>query len=240
MPARKLLLTILLGGLLAGLGTAVFHTIVTEPIIDQAITLEEMRHTDEPESEPVVSRDDQKKGLFVGWAALGFTWATLLGGIYSLGRTRRWLGADPRIPLFLAVVGFCVFALVPGLKYPANPPGVGSPETIDFRQQMFVASWVLGVMGALMAAMVAGRLSSGTIGRVVIGVSIYAAWSVALFIALPANPDPITMPMALVSEFRVRSLLGLALFWVLLGVAFSWSAGRQSGAPVRLSSQPIS
>jgi predicted cobalt transporter CbtA len=240
MPAKRLLLTILIGGLIAGFGAALFHTVATEPIIDQAIMLEEMRHADEPESEPIVSRDVQKKGLFVGWAVLGLTWATLLGGIYGLGRTRGWFSSDRRVPMLLALAAFCAFALVPGVKYPANPPGVGSAATIDMRQQLFIASWVLSFVGLVVAALVARRVTPTSGARLAVGIPLYAVWSIALVLLLPANPDPITMPVDLVMEFRARSLIGLALFWALLGAAFAWSTRRQTATSPRFAPQPLS
>ncbi len=231
LKASTLLWTILLGGLLAGLGAASFHAIATEPLIDQAITLEELRNVEVAAEEPVVSREGQKIGLFVGWGVLGITWAMLFAGVYSLGLSRGWLRSHRMVPLALAVIGFCAFALVPGIKYPANPPGVGSSASIDFRQQMFVASWVLGAAGALIAAVLAMRLSSSPVQRGAIGIAFYVVWSAALIVMLPPNPDPVTMPIALVSEFRVLSLLSLAIFWALLGAAFAWATGREMTAP---------
>jgi predicted cobalt transporter CbtA len=45
-------------------------------------------------------------------------------------------------------------------------------------------------------------------------------------VALPTNPDPITMPLDLVGQFRVYSLIGLTLFWAVLGLCFAWVATR--------------
>jgi len=45
---------------------------------------------------------------------------------------------------------------------------------------------------------------------------------VALYAAMPRNPDPITMPADLVWSFRGISFAGLVLFWLALGVSFHW------------------
>jgi hypothetical protein len=52
-----------------------------------------------------------------------------------------------------------------------------------------------------------------------------------LFIAMPANPDPVEMPAGLVTAFRALSLVGLTLFWLLLGVTFGlFARGLQRNA----------
>jgi hypothetical protein len=44
--------------------------------------------------------------------------------------------------------------------------------------------------------------------------------SAALYAVLPANPDSVRMPLSVVSEFRLRSLAGLSLFWAALTLLF--------------------
>src|SRR5437773_1426228 len=155
MRAPNLLVTILVAGLLAGLAASVFHTIFTEPVIDQAVTLEEMRHGAEVQAPPVVSRDVQKVGLFVGWVVLGWAFAGVVGGSYGVMRRQGWAGPGWLPAVAIAVGGYLAFALLPGLKYPASPPGVGSSTTIGMRQELFVAVWLLGLAGVLAAAMAA-------------------------------------------------------------------------------------
>ena len=38
-------------------------------------------------------------------------------------------------------------AIFPFLKYPANPPGVGEPESIGYRQTLYVGFIALAVLG---------------------------------------------------------------------------------------------
>jgi hypothetical protein len=221
LPLGRLLLVILAAGLLAGLVTAVFHTVATEPIIDQAIQFEEMRHADEQPSAEVVSREVQKVGLFVGWLMLGFVYAALLGAAYAIARTQGWVGPGWAGPIVLAAGAYLAIALVPALKYPANPPGVGESASIGFRQATFVAFWALAVVGALLAAALSSRLSLPPIGRAGVAVVIFAGWSLALYLLLPPNPDPVTLPLDLVTAFRLRSVAGLTLFWAVLAAIFA-------------------
>jgi len=135
--------SIAVAGLVAGLLASVFHAVATEPIIDEAIALEQLHHGEEEASDPVVPREVQKVGLFVGWLILGVAYAALLGVVYAIARMHGWLGPSLIGPMLLAAVAYLGIALFPALKYPANPPGVGDPETIGFRQLTFVASWVV-------------------------------------------------------------------------------------------------
>jgi hypothetical protein len=220
-----LLLIILVAGLAAGLLAATFHAAATEPIIDQAIMIEEMRHAGE-EAEPAVSRDVQKVGLFVGWGVLGLVYAALLAVSYAVARARGWVGSGWVAPVLLAAVGYWAVALLPALKYPANPPGVGDPETIGFRQATYVACWTLAIVGAILSAVIAGRLPLARDRKAAAGVLIYVVWSLALWLFLPANPDPVTMPSGIVDGFRIRSVEGLTLFWVVLGLIFAAFSAR--------------
>src|SRR5688572_30267300 len=124
----------LVAGVLAGLAAAAFHFLATESVIDQAINLETLRRQAEGTyEEPMVSRDAQRVGLFVGFVIYGLTWSLMFGAIFHA--VQRWLpGVSPlRRGLFLAACAFWSVALFPFLKYPANPPGVGDPETITMR-----------------------------------------------------------------------------------------------------------
>jgi hypothetical protein len=51
-----------------------------------------------------------------------------------------------------------------------------------------------------------------------------AVYAVALYLAMPANPDPVRMPADLVWTFRAISLAGLVVFWLALGTSFQWLA----------------
>lgn len=42
---------------------------------------------------------------------------------------------------------FFVLFLVPALKYPSNPPAVGDPETVYYRQSLYLAISGFGALG---------------------------------------------------------------------------------------------
>src|SRR5215813_10489796 len=93
----------LVAGIVAGVVAAAFHFIATEGVIDHAIGLETLRRQAEGTyEEPMVSRELQKVGLFVGFLIFGLTWSLLFGAVFFVAH--RWLpGASGlRSGLFLA------------------------------------------------------------------------------------------------------------------------------------------
>ena len=217
--------------MLAGLTVAVFHLIVTEPIIDQAIELEEQQaHGAGDHEEPIVSRRVQKGGLVLGYLLYGLTWALPFGVVYQLAQ--RWLPADSRMKqgLLLAFFAYWSVCLLPFLKYPANPPGVGDPDTIGYRQGLYAGFLALSVAAVALSIWL-GRYVARAQGTrrgpwFPMGACLVIL-STGLYMLMPSNPDEVTMPADLVRNFRGLSLLGLTLFWAVLGFLFSKLLGRR-------------
>ena len=208
-----------LAGLIAGAVTSAFHFVLAEPVIERAIEQEKettMAHGAHAEA-PIVSRAVQRRGLVVGLLIYGAVWGALFGVAYLFLESRRQLW-NPRVRgwLLAVVLGWAV-AWFPFLKYPANPPGVGESATVAYRQLLYVGFIVLSAAGAAAAFLLQGRRA-----RVVL--LLYAAYAVALYLAMPANPDPVRMPGDLVWKFRAISLVGLVVFWLALGTSFQWLA----------------
>lgn len=229
------LFRVALVGILAGLVAALFHALATEPLIDQAIALEEELASAAGESpgEPVVTRDMQRGGLWLGFGLYGLVWALLFGLVYAAAH--RWFrGSGFGRALALAGLVYWAVALFPFLKYPANPPGVGDPETIAYRQGLYLAFLGLSVLGTALAAAVGVRLKRAGWLWALACVALYSA---VLFLLMPANPDRVRMPEGMVASFRVLSLGGLTLFWLVLGLGFGLLLGRSSqlGPASRLS-----
>lgn len=214
----------LVAGLAAGLTVALFHAVVTEPVIDQAIVLEEQHGAAGHQVDaPLVSRDTQRKGLVVGFVLYGLVWASLLGVAYHLVRQRLAIAGGLKVALLVALAGYWSVGLLPLLKYPANPPGVGDPETIAYRQALYVAFLGLSVAGTVVAVALGRRLGRGAAGSGLarlLTAALVVLVGVLLYAVMPANPDPVELPADLVSSFRALSLAGLTLFWVVLGLLF--------------------
>ena len=229
----------LVAGLGAGLLVAAVQFFWTEPVVDQAIVQEAQLHGADTahgqEPAPVVDRPTQKKGLFLGYTIYGLAWGLLFGAAYTMAQGRLPLRGRFGRGLLLAGGAFWAVSLLPFLKYPANPPGVGDPRTIDFRQQTY-----LGIVAGGVAVVVLGLALHRVLlarRRTAAAIAAPLAWlvlaSAALYFAFPADTDPIRVPMGLVMNFRLHSLAGLALFWLALGMAFGPILAWLTGAPER-------
>jgi predicted cobalt transporter CbtA len=134
------------------------------------------------------------------------------------------------------VAAFWAVGFVPFLKYPANPPGVGEPDTIAYRQMLYLAILALSAVGtvaAIAAGHVIGRSHASSLWRWLPAIGLALIVGAVLYAAMPANPDPVRLPAELIQGFRIRSLAGMALFWAVFGVAFAVLAGRASAPLTR-------
>jgi predicted cobalt transporter CbtA len=112
-----------------------------------------------------------------------------------------------------------VLFLIPALKYPANPPAVGDPETIYYRQSLYIAFLAISGFSALGLAFLYGKMGALNTKKGIIP-AVYAAIIAGAYLAMPANPDPINAPMDLVIGFRITSAITISMFWGLLGIIF--------------------
>src|SRR5580658_4600013 len=160
---RALLVRGMLAGLLAGLLAFSFAWVFGEPQVDLAIGFEAHMHQTAggaPEPE-LVSRSVQSTlGLLTGV----MVYSCALGGIFALafayayGRIGR---LSPRATAaVLAAAGFITLIVVPQIKYPANPPSIGEPETIGLRTALYFTMLALSVIAAGAALSTARQLAA--------------------------------------------------------------------------------
>jgi predicted cobalt transporter CbtA len=217
---RALLVRGLVAGLIAGLIAAVFAFFVGEPYIDQAIALEEEGHG----HEPLVSRSGQQAGLFLAVGLYGMC----VGGIFAL--SYAWLRGriGPRSDRALAVraagAAFIAVVLVPFLKYPANPPAVGDPETFSRRTVLYLVMVAVSLL-ALAAGLAYARMMPRHAwlgGSLCFAVPVAVAWWM-----LPGTEEvPDGFPAALLWDFRISSLGTQLVLWLAIGVLFGLAAQR--------------
>jgi hypothetical protein len=228
----KLLMRGMLAGLIAGLLTFTFAKIVGEPQVDQAISFEQKADAargEAPEPE-IVSRSTQ-----AGWGLLTgvITFATAIGGLFSLtfayahGRVGT-LGARP-LSVWLALAGFITLVVVPNIKYPANPPSVGDPETIGIRTGLFFAMIAVSIATMIFSLQTRKFLLhklghwNASILAGVIFVAIIAAVQLAL---PPINEVPIAFPAVLLWKFRLAAIGMQFIMWTVIGLLFGAYAER--------------
>jgi hypothetical protein len=220
-------------GLIAGAPVSGFHALLIELVIERAIALEEhlSETRGEAHAEPVVDRPTQRWGLVLGFVVYGAIWGLMLGLLlYLIQGWRPTTWTIVRYGFVLAALLGWSVALFPFLKYPANPPGVGEPETVAYRQGLYLGFIDLSVVGTALALGLFRLLNRPTWaparGRVrwLLVTAFYVIYAAVIYAALPANPDPVEMPADLIWTFRLISFVGLMLFWVILAGVFGWFA----------------
>jgi len=185
----------------------------------------------------VFSRGTQQ----VGGVAASLVWGLCLGLVFAVAYfvLRRHLGtsSDWCAAVTIAGVGFLTVNLVPFLKYPGNPPGVGDPATIGRRTTLYLLMLAWSAVSTT-AAWRAARWLDGRGWpdhlRFPAVAGLYAALAVVGWAALPGSPDVVGAPATLVWHFRLTSLGGTATFWAVTGTVFGWRRLSAAGqAPFR-------
>jgi len=238
----KLLVRGMLLGLVAGLLSFGFLKLAGEPSVDRAIAFEtameqakaaEARAKGLPapaEYPELVSRPVQAG---IGLLTAVAVYSTAFGGLFSLAfalafRRMGDFGARATSAL-LATAGFVSVYLVPMLKYPANPPAVGLPETIDMRTSLYFAMILISLAAMIAAGMLRLRLAPrfGNWNAALMAAGIYIVIVSGVALALPElNEVAEAFPATVLWQFRIASLGGQAIMWGALGLMFGVAAER--------------
>jgi predicted cobalt transporter CbtA len=231
-------------GILAGFLAFGFAKIFGEPQVEKALAFEEqMEHVAHAESaaheheevaghdagghdeheEELVSRNMQSTfGLLTAVVVYG----AAIGGLFALafavayGRVRM----DPRsVALLLAAGGFLVLTLVPGLKYPPNPPSVGRAETIGFRTETYFMMILLAAVTLSFAVWLRSNLLPriGAWNATLAGAGAFIAIIATAILLLPdINEVPEAFSAVVLWHFRLASIGTQAVLWATLGLLF--------------------
>lgn len=227
----------LLAALIVGVVAGTYLIVAVEPVIDEAIALEEElalhRHGDDGHDhhhEPLFTRSEQRGGGVGAMVIYSLVVGLVAGTVFAWRRHVLPGATDFSRALWLSAIGFTVFGLVPALKYPASPPGVGDPATVGERTIQYVALLATAVMAAIALARLSKVLRSrlDDPARVLAVTAAAVAAFVLIDVVLPDSPDTIdpAIPAQLVWDFRIRSLGGLALTWLGFGLLFGWFLSR--------------
>jgi predicted cobalt transporter CbtA len=232
---RTLLLRGMLAGFVAGLFVFALARWIGEPQVDSSIALEasmDQAKGEAPEPEMVGRKIQKSFGLLTG----AVVYSTALGGIFGLvfayGRGRLSL-ARPRVfAALLAAIGFITVVLVPSLKYPANPPSVGNPETIGVRTGAYFLLIAIS-LSAMVFTVKVGRRCSKSLGTwnasILSAVLFLSLVGVASHFLPHIDEVPAGFPASLLWKFRIASWETQALLWSLLGLLFGWFTERSEG-----------
>jgi predicted cobalt transporter CbtA len=109
------------------------------------------------------------------------------------------------------------------LKYPANPPSVGNPETIGIRTALYFIMIALSV-AAMVVATALKRLIVPRFGEwnatLLAAAGYLILVAVAGFLLPPINEVPDAFPAVVLWKFRVASIGAQLIMWGTLGVLF--------------------
>lgn len=245
-----LLLRGMLVGVLAGMLAFGFAKLFGEPQVERAIAFE--TQMDAAKSAGAMSQaqfgmpadTDMSKGMTNAEAAapelvsratqsgIGLltgvvTYSTAFGGLFALvfGLVYGRVGSlGPRATAaMLAAAGFVAVTIVPSLKYPANPPSIGLPETIGARTGLFFAMIVISIAAMSLAVALRQRLAarSGGWNATLAGGALFVGLVVAAQLALPPlNEVPENFPATVLWNFRLASIGIQAVLWTTLALAF--------------------
>jgi predicted cobalt transporter CbtA len=215
----------LISGAIAGTILGIINQGIVEPYIDRAIRIETAvtEHKVINPSELAGYRIWQKGGEIVAGTILGTSLSALFGIVFVYNRTSLPGSSNKKKALALAGIMCLVLFIIPALKYPANPPAVGDPKTIYYRQSLYVTFIAISGFSALVIAFMYRTLGNKlpTITKNIIFPLMYAAIIAGAYLALPPNPDKIiTVPMDLVLGFRISSAFTMSIFWGMIGIIF--------------------
>lgn len=229
---RNLLVCGLIAGVCAGLLATGFAELAGEPAVSRAILFEQTHAAaagQTPEA-PVVSRTVQRS---VGLLAVAVVYGLALGGLFALafavvyGRVGR--ASPATTALWLAAAAFLVLFLVPFVKYPANPPSVGSAETIGRRTELYGVMIAISLFAAVAAMRVRSSLSKrrSASTAALVAVVCFLIVVTAAGVALPGVDEvPSTFPAVTLWRFREAAVGTQLVMWATLGLIFAAGAQR--------------
>ena len=210
---RRIVLTALIAGVLAGLVSAAVQSVTTWPLI---------RAAERYEAPAAAAHDHAAQGgpgevervaltvLTTVLAGIGFG-LMLAGAIALSGRA-----VEAREGVLWGAAGFAAFALAPALGLPPEPPGAAEAD-LAARQGWWLAT-ALSTAAALW--LVAFRRNP---------VAIAAAVGLILLphvVGAPHAAGGGTVPAEIASRFAAASLVAAAAFWAVLGYATGAIAAR--------------
>lgn len=240
----RLILRGFIVGIVAGLLAFGWAKIFGEPAVETAINFESAQDQAKaasavaagkpaPEDEPeIFSRAVQSgigllTGMVVSGAGLGCLFAVLFA--FANGRLGR-LGPAQTSAL-LALFGLLSVYIVPALKYPANPPSVGEPDTIKYRTGLYFLMMAISIASTLSALRLQRSLAPrhGPWNASLLAAGAYLVVIAAVYVLLPGiNEVPATFPATTLWDFRIASLGIQTVLWGSIGLLFGYVGARSS------------
>jgi predicted cobalt transporter CbtA len=236
----------LLVGIVAGLLAFGFAKTFGEPAVEVAIDFEASHAEAEraeaikkglapiPEEPELFSRTVQSGiGLFTGVVVVGAGIGGLFAVLFAFANGRLENLGPGATSALLSFYALWSIYVIPALKYPANPPSVGEPDTIKLRTGLYFLIMAISIattIGSLVLrkGMVA-KFGAWTGSLIAFGV--YLVVICAFFAILPGIDEvPSDFPAVTLWQFRIASLGIQTVLWGSTGLMFGWLVERSMGA----------
>jgi len=219
----------LLSGAIAGTLLGLINQVIVEPYIDKAIGIETQREINAGKiidpSQQLQYRMWQKGGEVAASTIYGISLSALFGIVFVYSRNSLPGSNNKKKALVLTGIMFVVLFLIPTLKYPANLPAVGNPDTIYYRESLYVGFIAISGFSILALALLYTKKLVKNTNRpsrskenIAIPVLLYLVIMGSTYLLFPPNPDKITISMGLLMTFRVAGAFTIGIFWGLMGL----------------------
>jgi predicted cobalt transporter CbtA len=191
-------------------------------------------HTADHDEPELVSRPVQAGlGLLVAVLVYSAAFGGLFGLAFALAHGRTTSALTPQaLAAVIALTGFVAIYLVPNLKYPANPPAVGEPDTIGIRTALYFVMIAIS-LAAMIVSLALKRLFVARFGEwsanVLVAVSYIVLVGIAGLLLPGVNEVPAQFPATLLWNFRIASIGAQLIMWATLGLLFGALSQRAAG-----------
>ncbi|GII58821.1 membrane protein [Planotetraspora thailandica] len=228
--------SLLIRGMLVGLAAAVLAYVVAwflgEPQVALAISFEEARAAagGEGHEAEVFSRTVQETaGLITALVVYGVAFGGLFSIAFAFAHGRIGAFGPRTTAALVALVGFAAVYVVPYLKYPPNPPAVGSEDTIGSRTTLYFTMILLSLLTTALAVYT-GRLLAPRLGAwnaTLAAVGAFVVVITVVFVVMPGIDEvPADFSATVLWRFRLASLAIQFTVWATLGLLFGALAER--------------
>lgn len=141
---------------------------------------------------------------------------------FAYGRMGETL-TPQAVSALLGATGFVAIYFMPSLKYPANPPSVGDPETLGTRTALYFIMIAIS-FAALVGSLTLKRLFVPRFGEWnanILAAGCYIVVMAVTGLLLPTvNEVPDHFPAVVLWKFRIASIGAQCIMWATLGLLF--------------------
>jgi len=220
-------------GVVAGLLVFAFARWIGEPQVERAIAFEtaaDQAKGEAPEPEMVSRRVQKSAGLLTGTVVFGAAVGGLFGLVFAFAYGRIGEMGPRALAAVLGALGYVAVVLVPNLKYPANPPAVGSAETIGVRTGAYFLLIAVSIAAMVFSLQMrrgfAKRFGEWNGSLLAAGLFVVVVGAASHFFP-EVDEVPAGFPVTLMWKFRVAALEIQAVLWGTLGLGFGWLTERE-------------